>query len=89
VSVDAHSDPTGWSARDTVGGLLASISIFASAVGVVWRPVRLLPFAIVLALVAARMSARQERLAALAVGISVVAWVLGMTIAIVTGNPLY
>ena len=89
MSVDARPEGRGWSAAETVGGLLAAISIFASAIGVVWRPVRILPFAIVLALVAARMSARQERLAAFAVGVSVVCWVVGMTIAIVTENPLY
>jgi hypothetical protein len=87
--VDARTDERGWSAAETVGGLLASISIFASAIGLVWRPVRMLPFAVVLALVAARMSARQQRLAALAVGMAVVCWTLGMTIAIVTENPLY
>jgi hypothetical protein len=35
------------------------------------------------------MSARQERLATLAVAMSVVCWTVGMTIAVVTENPLF
>jgi hypothetical protein len=90
VSVDAHTEPSGrWTATDTMAGLLATVSIFASAAGLAYRPVRLLPFAIVLALVAARMSERQRRLAGLAVAAAVICWTLGMTIAVVTENPLF
>ena len=60
-----------------------------SAVGLVYRPVRLIPFAILLALVAARMSERHKRLAGVAVAAAVICWTLGMTIAVVTENPLY
>ena len=90
MSVDARSgEREGWSAVDTVAGLLASISIFASALGLVWRPLRIVPFAVILALIAARMSARQQRLAGIAVAVAVVCWTVGMTIAVVTANPLY
>jgi len=78
-----------WSAADTVAGFLATISIFASVLGLAYRPVRILPFAIVLALVAARMSARNQRLAGWALAAAVVSWTLGMTIAVVTESPLY
>ena len=86
--IDGHTESR-WSSADTVAGLLATISIFASVLGSVWRPVRILPFAILLALIASRMTARQERLVAFAIGASVVAWCIGMTIAILTQNPLY
>jgi hypothetical protein len=43
----------------------------------------------VLALVAAAMGGRHARLAAIAAGVGAVAFVLGMTVAIVTGNPLW
>ena len=90
MSVDAHAEPSGrWSAADTLAGLLATVSIFTSCVGLVYRPVRLIPFAILLAFVAARMSARQRRLAGVAVAASVICWTLGMTIAVITENPLY
>ena len=84
-SSDAHR----WSTADTVAGFLATLSIFASAVGLVWRPVRLVPFALVLALIATRMSARNERIALYAVLAGVVCWTAGMTIAVITENPLY
>ena len=68
MSVDAHAEPSArWTATDTIAGLLATVSIFTSAVGLAYRPVRLIPFAILLAFVAARMSARQQRLAGFAV----------------------
>jgi hypothetical protein len=76
-------------ARDAIAGLLASAAIFASVLGLAYRPARIIPFAIVLALVSARMSTRWSRLAGIAVVAVVVCWVLGMTIAVLTQNPLY
>ena len=88
--MSAYDAPTSrWSAADTVAGFLATISIFASVLALAYRPVRILPFAIVLALVAARMSARNQRLAGWALATAVVCWTLGMTIAVVTESPLY
>jgi hypothetical protein len=89
MSADARTQARDWSARDTVAGLLATLSIFASCFGVIWKPVRIIPFAILLALIAAVMSERQQRLAALAVGAAVVCWTVGMTIAVITENALY
>jgi len=92
MSVDARADAgqsARWTAADTIAGLLATVSIFASAFGLAYRPVRLIPFAILLAFVSARMSNRQPRLAGLAIAAAVICWTLGMTIAIVTENPLY
>jgi hypothetical protein len=90
VSVDyGTAPPARWSATDTIAGLLATISIFASCLGTIHRPVRIIPFAIVVALIAARMSERQQRLAGYAVAISAICWTVGMTIAVVTKNPLY
>ena len=83
------ADPHRWSAADNVAGFLATLSIFASAIGLIWRPVRMIPFAIVIALIAARMSARNERIAWYAVVAAVVCWTVGMTIAVVTKNPLW
>jgi hypothetical protein len=89
--MNARSDAShdGWTAADVVAGFLAALSIFTSALGLVYRPARLLPFAILLALVVGRMSARNERLGLLAVVAAVVCWTVGMTIAIVTENPIY
>jgi hypothetical protein len=52
------------------------------------HPVRLAPVAIVLALVAARMSVRFQGLALKAAVFAMMAWVVGMTLAVITENPL-
>lgn len=88
-SYESSSDAYRWSTADTVAGFLATLSIFASALGLIWRPVRLVPFAILIALIAARMSARNQRIAWYAVVAGVVCWTAGMTIAVVTKNPLW
>ena len=72
-----------------VSGLLSASALFAALLALAYRPARIVPAAIVLALVAARMSNRHRRLAAVAVAAAGICWVLGMTIAVVTNNPLY
>jgi hypothetical protein len=89
VSARAGTTTGGWTTADVVGGFLAALSIFASALGLVYRPARLLPFSVLLALAAGRMSPRNERLTLIAVVAAVVCWTAGMTIAIVTENPVY
>ena len=84
------------SAGDVVAGLLAVASIVLSAIAmglglllqVDAHPARLAPVAIVIALVAARMSARYQSLALKAALFGALAWVVGMTIVIVTDGPL-
>jgi hypothetical protein len=76
-------------AADLVGGLLAAASIFVGAVGVVQTPIRIIPISVIVALMAVRMTDRYRTLAAWAVGLNIVWWLLGMTVAIITENPLY
>jgi hypothetical protein len=76
-------------AADAIAGLLASLSIFASAIGVAYRPVRLIPFAIGLALVAAAMSPNHRRMVSFAVGLGGLCFLLGMTVAVITDNPVF
>lgn len=84
------------SAADTIGGLLAVASMVLSGIamglGLLLQleahPARLAPVAIVLALVAARMSRRHQSLALRAALFGAVAWVIGMTVVIVTDGPL-
>ena len=76
-------------AREAVAGLLASAALFTSLFGLAYKPARLIPVAVIMALVASRMTERHSRLAALAVAAAVVCWTLGMTIAVVTERPLY
>jgi hypothetical protein len=74
---------------EIAAGYLAAISLAASMIAVVYRPVRLAPFAILVGLVAAGMAGRHSRLPALAVGIATLAWLVGMTIAVLTSRPIY
>ena len=67
MSAPEYTSAERWSATDVVGGFLATASIFVSALGLVYRPARLLPVAVVLALIAARMTPRNGRLVAVAV----------------------
>jgi hypothetical protein len=74
---------------DAIAGLLASLSIFVSLAGVAYRPARLIPFALLLALLAAAMGGRHMRLAAFAIGIGGACFVIGMAAAVITNHPLF
>lgn len=79
--------PTG--AGDTLAGFLASAAIFVSATGLAYRPLRLIPFAILLALIAVGIGGRSTRLATIAVFVGAACFAIGMAIAVVTSNPLW
>ena len=74
---------------EIAAGYLAAISLAASAIALVYRPVRLAPFAILVGLVAAALAGRGSRLPALAVAVATLAWLVGMTIAVLTSRPIY
>ena len=57
--------------------------------GLAYRPVRLIPVAIMLALLASAIGGRYSRLAALAAGAGALCFAVGMTLAVLTSNPLY
>ena len=72
-----------------VAGYLAAASIAVSAMGIVYRPVRTIPIAIVVALVAVVMGGPNPRIGSLAVLVGGIAFVVGMTIAVATESPLW
>jgi hypothetical protein len=74
---------------DTLAGFLAAAAIFVSATGVAYRPLRLIPFAILLALIAVGIGGRSERLATIAVFFGAACFAIGMAVAVVTSNPLW
>jgi hypothetical protein len=74
---------------DAVAGFLAAAAIFVSLMGIAYRPARLVPVAILLALVAAGIGGRNARLAQLAVVVGAVSFAAGMAFAVLTGHPLY
>lgn len=67
---------------DTVAGFLCAFSLALSGIALVRQPALLAPVAIVVALVATRMTVTYRRLAAVAVGVSAVAFLVGMSIAV-------
>jgi hypothetical protein len=87
VSTEASSS----SARpaELVAGFLSVISIAGSIIGLVWYPLRFSPFAVLLALIAVAMSPKNSRLPLAAVAVGAICFVVGMTIAVVTDNPIY
>jgi hypothetical protein len=76
-------------AGEAVGGLLASLSIFASLIGIAYRPGRLIPFAILLGLLATAIGGRHSRLAAFALATGGACFVVGMAVAVITSNPIF
>jgi len=77
------------SAAETVGGFLAAAAIFVSLTGIAYRPLRLIPLALVLALVATGIGGRASRLATWAVAIGAISFAVGMAVAVITSHPLW
>jgi len=87
---------SGHSHADIVAGFLAVaslvLSFLALGAGLILqldaRPARTAFVAIILSLVAARLSARYQSLAFKAALFAMFAWVVGMTLAVLTKNPI-
>jgi hypothetical protein len=74
---------------EAVAGLLASIAIFVGALELVYRPFRLAPAALVLAVIATAMSREQPRVIPVAYAMIGVCFIVGATLQILTHHPLY
>ena len=74
---------------ETVAGFLAASSIVVSLMALAWHPLRLLLPSILIALIAAAMGGRHQRLAFVAVMIAAGCFFFGMTIAVVTSRALW
>jgi hypothetical protein len=74
---------------DIAAGYLAAISLTASVIATIYRPVRLAPFAILVALIAAGLGSRGSKLPAIAVAVGTLCWLVGMAIAVLMSRPLY
>jgi hypothetical protein len=83
------SEPTVPRPSETVAGFLASMSIFACLTGLAWHPLRLIGPGIVLALIAAAMGGRHQRLAFAAVLVAALCLFLGLMISVLVERPLW
>ncbi len=87
--MSAVPEGAGSSSREAVAGFLASVALFISLIGIAYRPARTIPIAILVALIATRMTERHSKLAGWAVGVGAASFVIGMGVAVFTRNPLY
>jgi hypothetical protein len=74
---------------DRVAGFLCAFSFALSVIAIARTPALLSTAAIILALVAARMTETHRRLASAAVFIAAASFVVGMAVAVVTDNGIY
>ena len=74
---------------EIVAGLLAAAAIFLGALELLYRPFRLAPAALILALIATIMSKTQQRLVAIAFAVIGVCFVVGAALQVITRHPLY
>ena len=74
---------------DRVAGFLCAFSFALSGIAMARTPGLLATAAIVVALVAVRMTESHRRLASVAVGVGAAAFVLGMVVAVLTDSGLY
>src|SRR5262249_43292216 len=74
---------------DTIAGFLSALAIFAALVRLAWHPLPLIPAAMLIALIAAGMSGRNQRLGFAAVIIAMLSFFAGMAIAVIAETPLW
>ena len=94
TTMDSGSDRH--SSTDVVAGFLAVASMFLSAIamgaGLILQldahPARAAIAAAILAIVATRMSAKQQHLAFTALIFAIITWIVGLTLAVITQNSL-
>ena len=89
MTANGHELEARWLTRDTVAGYLAALVHFASPVALVYYPGRIGPATMLVALIAAAISSRPNRLVTTAVIASAVWWFAGMTIAIALERPIF
>ena len=74
---------------DTIAGFLCAFSLALSGIAIVRDPGLLAPAAIIVAIVATRMTQAHRTLAAVSVAVAGLAFFFGMLVAIATDNPLF
>ena len=78
-----------YSAAEAVAGLCATLAILLGALELFYRPFRLAPVALLLAIIATVMSREQPRIIPLAYAMIGVCFVAGAALQVITHHPLY
>jgi hypothetical protein len=89
AGTDGVMEATAHRSADRVAGFLCAFSFVLSGIALARTPGLLAPVAILVALVAVRMTEAHRTLAAAAVAVSGFAFFFGMVIAITTDSPLF
>jgi len=87
--MELESDDQPQTPADAIAGLLAAVALFTALIGLFYRPLRVTPFSIAVALVAIAMTRRHEKLGQLALAVSGACFVVGTIIAVLTNNPVF
>jgi hypothetical protein len=74
---------------EAVAGLCATLAIFLGGLDLLYRPFRLTPVAVVLAILATAMSREQPKLIPIAWASIGIGFIAGATIQLLTHHPLY
>ena len=74
---------------ETLAGYMSVAAIFLAAMALAYRPLVLALCALVLSLTATAIGGRWGRLHSIAVAAATIGFILGMSIAVVTGRPLF
>lgn len=74
---------------EAVAGIMAAGALFLGFLELAYRPFRLAPVALILALAATVMSREQQRLISLAIAVIGICFVVGATLQILTHHPLF
>jgi hypothetical protein len=74
---------------EVLAGYMSAAAIFLSGIAIAVRPLPLSVSALALALFATAIGGRWGRLHAIAVAAATTAFVVGMTVAVLTSRPLY
>jgi hypothetical protein len=89
VTANGHELESPQLTRDTVAGYLAAFVHFAAPVALVYYPGRVGTAAVLVALIAAALASRPNRLIWTAVVASTLWWFAGMTVAVVLERPIF
>jgi hypothetical protein len=74
---------------EVLAGYMSAAAIFLSGIAIAVRPLPLSVAALMLALFATAIGGRWGRLHAIAMAAATIAFVVGMTVAVLTSRPLY
>jgi Na+/H+ antiporter NhaD/arsenite permease-like protein len=88
-SAEARGQSNARRYAENLAGFLAAAAIMIGAIALAYRPFRIAPAAILLALIAAAIGGRSEKLIVWAVYLTALFFFFGMVVAVVTRNPVY